>query len=191
MSSFLRTLPTLGLAVAFVLTSFSVASAAPRFDPTGYWKTIDDDQKIPRSVIHITRDAKGKLQGKIVALFRKADENPLPRCEDCDGKFKNKPALGMRMMWDVEFDEHDDGEDEWEDGEILDPGNGKTYGCEVTQLSKSKLKVRGYLGFSALGRTQRWYRTSLPAKKDGCRRIVLIDSKGKVLPDDQQKCVPE
>lgn len=45
----------------------------------------------------------------------------------------------------------------WEDGQIYDPDNGKTYRCKMT-LSGSFLKVRGYIGFSLFGRTEMWTR---------------------------------
>jgi uncharacterized protein (DUF2147 family) len=40
-------------------------------------------------------------------------------------------------------------------GKILDPENGKTYKCSLTlEEGGQKLKVRGLIGFSLLGRTQ-------------------------------------
>jgi len=48
--------------------------------------------------------------------------------------------------------------DEFNGGTILDPENGKTYKCYLELLSKNKLKVRGFLGFSVFGRTQYWIR---------------------------------
>ncbi len=159
---------TLTLATAFAFALIALPAAASAADPTGYWKTIDDDGKTPRSIVHITKDAKGKLVGKIVKLFRKPDEKPMPMCDECDegykgANIKGKQALGLTIMWDVEFDE----DNEWEDGEILDPANGKTYSVDLeVQKKGQKLKVRGYLGISALGRTQYWHRTTKPADDD-------------------------
>jgi uncharacterized protein (DUF2147 family) len=48
--------------------------------------------------------------------------------------------------------------DAWEDGEILDPNNGSTYSCYIELENDNKLKVRGYIGISIVGRTQYWYR---------------------------------
>jgi uncharacterized protein (DUF2147 family) len=45
----------------------------------------------------------------------------------------------------------------WQDGKIYDPKNGKTYSCKMT-LEGNELKVRGYVGFSLLGRTTVWTR---------------------------------
>jgi hypothetical protein len=42
---------------------------------------------------------------------------------------------------------------------ITDPRNGKTYRCIIKILDNgAKLEVRGYIGFSLIGRSQYWYR---------------------------------
>lgn len=43
-------------------------------------------------------------------------------------------------------------------GHILDPRNGSTYGVELWLEPSGQLALRGYLGFSLLGQTQRWTR---------------------------------
>jgi uncharacterized protein (DUF2147 family) len=45
--------------------------------------------------------------------------------------------------------------DEWEDGTIMDPDNGKVYDCKLW-VEDGKLKVRGYVAF--FFRTQTWVR---------------------------------
>ena len=41
----------------------------------------------------------------------------------------------------------------WEQGTIYDPENGKTYQCKLTIISPTQLDVRGFIGFSIMGRT--------------------------------------
>ena len=48
--------------------------------------------------------------------------------------------------------------DEWSGGKILDPKNGKEYKCYIKLEGNNKLKLRGYFGFAAFGRTTYWYR---------------------------------
>jgi len=48
--------------------------------------------------------------------------------------------------------------DEWTNGKILDPKNGKLYKCYIALEEENKLKLRGYIGFSLIGRTEYWYR---------------------------------
>ena len=40
-------------------------------------------------------------------------------------------------------------------GTVYDPKNGKTYKCKITYQG-DKLDVRGFVGFSLLGRTAVW-----------------------------------
>ena len=40
----------------------------------------------------------------------------------------------------------------------MDPKNGKTYKCLLYLDGEDTLKVRGYVGISAMGRTQTWQR---------------------------------
>lgn len=48
--------------------------------------------------------------------------------------------------------------DEWQSAQILDPETGKEYKCYLILEAGNKLKVRGYIGFSLIGRTQYWTR---------------------------------
>jgi len=125
--------------------------------PAGQWKTIDDETGKVKSIVEISVGTDGKLYGKIIKLFKKPDEDQDPVCDKCEGDKKDKKIIGMQIMWELEKDS----ETEWEDGHILDPKNGKTYGCEIEVIENgAKLKVRGYLGFSLLGRTQIWLRVN-------------------------------
>ena len=123
--------------------------------PVGQWKTIDDETGKAKSIVEIY-EKDGKLYGKVVKLFREPSEEQNPICDDCDEDDPryNKPVIGMVILEGLEFD----GDDEWEDGEILYPANGEVYDCYITLESEDKLKVRGYIGVSLLGRTQYWYR---------------------------------
>ena len=49
--------------------------------------------------------------------------------------------------------------DEYQGGEILDPETGKVYRVKMKiEDEGKKLMVRGFIGFSLLGRTQVWFR---------------------------------
>lgn len=117
----------------------------------GTWKTIDDESGKAKSHIKIYEKG-GKLYGKVVKLLTPGRENAV--CTECKGDKKNKPIVGMVVLSGVEKD----GKNKWDDGEILDPKKGKVYDVSLELISAEKLKVRGYLGFSMLGRTQYWYR---------------------------------
>ena len=50
-------------------------------------------------------------------------------------------------------------EEEWQNGTIHHPGNGKTYKSYI-KLTDNGIKVRGYVGFSLLGMSMTWPRES-------------------------------
>ncbi|MBI4125764.1 MAG: DUF2147 domain-containing protein [Deltaproteobacteria bacterium] len=141
--------------------SVSIAAAAgsgKKDSPVGYWKTISDKTDKPRSVVQVYESG-GVVYGKIVKSLVPG-EGPGDLCEKCEGEFHNQPVIGMRFMWGLQEDE--DGV--WKEGRILDPDSGKTYKCKITLLPEGdQLKVRGYIGFSLLGRNQVWHRVRSPA----------------------------
>lgn len=140
--------------VALMLTS-SMVLAQDLNVAVGKWKSIDDETKKPKSIIEISEDKDGKLTGKIIQLFREPTEDQNPKCDKCNGDKKDQPILGMQIMQG--FKKKSDGK--WVDGEILDPKNGKVYSCKLTLADGGKkLEVRGFIGFSLLGRTQIWER---------------------------------
>lgn len=122
--------------------------------PVGRWKTIDDKTGEAGSFVQIYEE-NGMLHGKIESLVPKAGENPNPKCDKCDGERKGKSVLGMVFLWDLKKEKSNT----WGGGRILDPASGSIYRCSFELLEGgSKLKVRGYIGISLLGRSQDWYR---------------------------------
>lgn len=147
------------------LTLFSFIFVSSLFagnsSPVGKWKTIDDNppHKV-KSIVVIWVDEKGKLRGKIEEIYPDPGEDPNPVCDECDEEDPryNQPLVGMEIMTGLENDK-DEGEGVWIDGEILDPDNGEIYSCDITvDASGKKLEVRGYIGFSFIGRSQTWIR---------------------------------
>lgn len=118
-------------------------------DVFGKWKTIDDETDEAKSIVEIYQQ-NGKLYGKIVKLFRKADEDPDPVCSACEGAKNGKKIRGMVIIEGLSKEK--DG-DAWSGGTILDPAKGKVYKCKIW-LEKGQLKVRGYVGI--FFRTQTW-----------------------------------
>lgn len=143
-----RSLKTMTLA-ALALGASSVFAAGE--SPVGRWQTIDDETGKPKSIVEI-KEVNGELQGSVVELINPSKPNPT--CEKCEGDRKDKPIQGMTILWGIKKDGNG-----WGDGKILDPQKGKVYGAKLEpEAGGQKLKVRGYLGVSALGRTQEWVR---------------------------------
>lgn len=134
-----------------LLALMATTAMADKMSPEGQWRTIDDDTGEAKSIVKVWKD-NGELKGRIIELLDPSEPNP--KCTECEGDRENKPIEGMVFLWGLEKDD-----DEWVDGTILDPANGKQYSAKVEVIDNgAKLKVRGYMGFSLLGRTQVWER---------------------------------
>ncbi|WP_107807973.1 DUF2147 domain-containing protein [Elizabethkingia sp. YR214] len=132
---------------SLVAVFFSVLSYA---QIEGKWKTIDDETGKPKSIVEIFKKSDGKYYGKVVQLLIKPAD---PNCSGCKDDRKDKPILGMEVIRGLSKDGS-----EFTKGTITDPKNGKTYKCTIKKEGEDKLNVRGYIGFSALGRSQTWYK---------------------------------
>lgn len=119
-------------------------------DPVeGVWLNEEGTGKVK-----IYRAKNDKFYGKIVWLKEpvrdgkeRVDEN------NPDKSKRNEPLMNLLIL--KGFEKEDD--NEYEEGTIYDPKNGKTYSCIMT-LNGDKLDVRGYVGFSWIGRTTVWTR---------------------------------
>ena len=114
------------------------------------WITQDDETGKKKSEVLLYKN-NGKLYGKIINLLLEEDKGKL--CVNCKGENKNLPIEGMVIVEGLKLNGKT-----WEEGTILDPKSGKTYSCYITFDDDNTLKVRGYIGFSLLGRTQKWIR---------------------------------
>lgn len=138
------------------LMIFSVfTQAAEEGDILGVWVTEN-----AKSHVEISKCDAG-LCGRIIALkeelYPADDEMAGQKKTDRNNPDKSKqsnPIIGLQILKGFSFD----GSDVWEDGEIYDPNNGKTYKCKMTLEDQKNLKVRGYIGFALLGRTTQWSR---------------------------------
>jgi uncharacterized protein (DUF2147 family) len=101
-----------------------------------------------------------KYYGKIVWLKEPNDpKTNLPKTDknNPDPTLQNAPLKGFRMLKDFVYS----GSDEWAEGSIYDPLNGSTYSCTIKMEDPNTLNIRGYIGVSALGRTDVWKRLAV------------------------------
>jgi uncharacterized protein (DUF2147 family) len=135
-----------------LLAASATASLAMANSPVGQWHTIDDKTGEPKSMVVIS-EQQGIMRGRVEKILRK-DADPSAKCDKCSDDRKNLPILGMEIIRGAK---KASGKNVWEDGEILDPENGKTYGLRLTPIENgAKLEVRGSIG--PFGRTQTWVR---------------------------------
>ena len=122
----------------------------------------------PDDIIGIWTDSQGKVRaqifkkngkyyGRIVWLKNAKDLNGKPKVDknNPDPALRNKPVIGLVMLKDFRYDEEDE---EWTDGHIYNPNDGEDYKAYMELKDKNTLSVRGYIGFSILGKTDIWKR---------------------------------
>nr|WP_315255979.1 DUF2147 domain-containing protein [uncultured Flavobacterium sp.] len=133
-----------------LIVFFAMVFNAQSQNVLGKWKTIDDETGQAKSIVEVYEKG-GKVYGKVVEILRAEHKKDI--CTKCEGAEKNKPILGMIIINGLEKDDA-----EYNGGTILDPQNGKKYKCYIALESPDKLKLRGYIGLSIMGRTQYWTR---------------------------------
>lgn len=118
---------------------------------TGKWITIDDETGRKKSVVEIY-EKNGKYFGQVVSILPGPDVDPDPVCNKCpeDDPRYNQKVIGMEIIKDLRKSG-----DEFSDGTILDPANGRIYRCKLW-IENNTLQVRGYWG--PFFRTQTWKR---------------------------------
>jgi len=141
----MKTLTSSRILGLVALLAFALPAMAQ--SPIGTWRTIDDDDGSAKSEIEIYEQG-GLLFGRVLRLL---PEGQL--CDDCADQFQGSNMQGVVVLRDMEPDG-----DKWSAGTIIDPKNGRTYRCKMELDGSNRLRVRGFIGISLLGRTQVWER---------------------------------
>jgi uncharacterized protein (DUF2147 family) len=127
------------------------AEAAGPASPVGLWKTFDDKTGNARALVRIY-EQDGKLFGRIEQSFTSGAEHRV--CVPCTDERRNQPIIGLLIVRNLQREGN-----EYSGGDILDPESGSVYRCKMhLEQNGARLIVRGYIGFSLLGRTQTWQR---------------------------------
>jgi uncharacterized protein (DUF2147 family) len=139
------------LATILCVAAFAFAAHAQAPSPVGDWRTFDDHTGRERSLVRISDTPQG-LSARILATTDPKDGEHV--CVKCEDDRKGQPILGLEFMRGMQRDG-----DEWNGGRILDPESGAVYRCEMhLEDGGRKLVLRGYIGFSFIGRSQTWLR---------------------------------
>jgi uncharacterized protein (DUF2147 family) len=141
------------LLLVVVLTFLSISSFTSSSNPDAVLGTWLTGSK--KGHVQIYKE-NGKYYGKIVWLQEPLDpktNKPKTDLNNPDSKKKTQPLVGLVNLRGFEFDGTT-----WEEGKIYDPENGKEYSCKIALKGTNTLDVRGYVGFSLMGRTDTWQR---------------------------------
>ena len=137
------------LILSIFLLAFITSTPADKI--TGNWQTAGDDWA------HVQIYKSGnKYYGKIIKLKHPLNENGKPKVDqnNPDAGKRNNPVIGLQIMSNFSYD----GKEEWKNGTIYDPESGDTYKCVMWLDNENTLNVRGYMGISLIGRTEKWKR---------------------------------
>lgn len=143
------------LIVALFLMTSGVNAQKKSTDVIGFWLSEHGDAKIE------IYNKDGKYFGKLVWLSKPIDAETKKAKLDKHNpiaSLKTRPILNLEILSGFVFD----GDDEWNDGKIYDPKTGKTYSCLMKFEAKDKLKIKGYIGVSWVGKSTIWSRTTAP-----------------------------
>jgi len=126
-----------------------------------YYAVSPDNGEGSQILIYMAKN--GTYEGKIVWMEIPNHPNGEPRrdVKNPDQSKRNQAVVGSVIIKGFTYNEAND---EWENGTVYNPASGKTYRSFIKLEQGNKLKVRGYLGISLLGKTVTWTKESIERK---------------------------
>ena len=166
---------TKSVKVFFVLIFFLASVVCFAADPAeGFWLSVDEKTGKVTAGWQIYVQG-GVLYGRILSA---ADATPADKATDCNDSYKGYPVAGkvsempiIGSIWI--FGLVPDGKPgQWKNGNVIDPSDGKMYGCKIVfhsaggKYNVDTLEMRGTIG--PFGRSQFW-RKATEAQARGVR----------------------
>ena len=140
--------------LAALLLSVS-SSAVFAEDISGSWKNIDDKTGSSKAILEIRQETNGTYTAKVVKVTPRPGYTAKETCVNCPAPYTDKPILGMDVLKGLKPAAGSN----FTQGKIIDPLSGHIYSMKAKLSPNGKrLTLRGYVGVSALGRSQTWIR---------------------------------
>lgn len=124
-------------------------------DITGLWYYMDDKTGEAKGVVEIKKQNNNTYAGNVVKITPRPGYVAKEICTKCLPPNTNKPILGLEVISSLTTSDQVN----YTNGQIIDPVSGKNYRLTAKMNSdKNKLHLRGFIGVSAIGRSQTWLR---------------------------------
>jgi len=135
-----------------VIVLFAVKGMAQKAESiAGIWW---NDKKTSKIEI---KEVNGKFIGTVIYINPEKYVNGEPEKDfnNPDQKLKSRSRLGLQILSELKFNAKDN---QWQNGRIYDPDNGKTYDCYAWfDKDPNLLYLKGYVvGIKWLGRSTIW-----------------------------------
>jgi uncharacterized protein (DUF2147 family) len=140
--------PKLFISVLFLLIN-GFAYTQQASEVVGRWYT--EDKKGIVEVYPCENDYCAKV---ISMLIKNEDGSVILDSENPDPALRNRPVEGINILRGLQYE----GNGKYEGGEIYDPESGNIYSCLMRLKNDNTLEIRGYVGFSLIGRSTIWTR---------------------------------
>jgi uncharacterized protein (DUF2147 family) len=142
-----------GLMLLTAITAYAVSGD----DILGVWSNEERDAKI--EIFKCGEQYCGKIVWLKEPNYPAGSKDGTPGTPKLDHRnpdpaLKSRPVIGLQIVRDFIFA----GDSLWKNGKVYDPKNGKTYRGKMTLVSPAQLNLRGFIGFSFIGRTTSWTR---------------------------------
>ena len=117
----------------------------------GIW--LEEEEQ---SHIKIYKNTEGSYEGEIIWLAEPLNELGEIKTDkkNPNKNLRNQTIKGLIIINDLEFNSNN----KWSNGNIYDARSGKTYSLNATLENNNTLFMRGYIGFSLIGKTTTWTR---------------------------------
>jgi uncharacterized protein (DUF2147 family) len=152
-----KTLTAIVLAIAALCIGANVSGQSkapagpsqPGDEILGEWWTEGNEGRVK-----ITRDKEGFYRGTTTCCeHENSKDNPSLDVNNPNASLRARSTVGIVIIWKLKFEDN-----EYSDGYVYNPRDGKTYRIEMKMIDKETVKIRGYMGISLLGQSQIWKR---------------------------------